>query len=84
MNPLDNMGNLLNVKDLVAVKVGDQTLTGVVDKIKEASTIMAEQNRLVPGLITVQVPISFMYNPAAPRVVEIFKMVKPPGFDSPA
>jgi len=84
MNPLDNMGNILNVKDLVAVKIGDQVCTGIVDKIKEASTIMAEGNRLVPGLITIQVPVSFMYNPAAPRIAEIFKMVKPPGYDKPA
>jgi hypothetical protein len=84
MNPLDNMGNILNVKDLVAVRVGDRTLTGIVDKIKEASTIMAEGNRMVPGLITIQVPISFIYNPAMPRVEDLYKMVKPAGFDKPA
>ena len=84
MNPLDNMGNILNVKDLVAVKIGDQVVTGLVDKIKEASTIMAEGNKMMPGLVTIQIPISFMFSPAMPRITEIFKMVKPPGYEKPA
>lgn len=85
MNPFDNLGNQLNEKDLVAVHIGDKVLTGTIVKIKEASTLLAagEKGQQLAGTITIQVPLNFMFHPAMPRIQEIFKMQKPPGFDKP-
>jgi len=82
MNPHDNLGNVLQKGDLVAVHIGDKVLTGTVVNIKEASTLLAGEKQL-PGLITLQIPINFIFAPQAPRIVEIFKMQKPPGFEKP-
>jgi hypothetical protein len=85
MNPLDNLGNQLNEKDLVAVHIGDKVLTGTIVKIKEASTLLAasDKGQMLPGLITIQIPVNFMFHPQQPRVQEVYKMQKPPGFDKP-
>lgn len=82
MNPLDNVGNQLNKGDLVAVSVGDRTLTGIIVEVKEASTLLAGEKQL-PGMISIQIPIQFMFAPQAPRIQEVFKMQKPPNFNKP-
>jgi hypothetical protein len=85
MNPIDATGNILNVKDFVAVNVGGGTvLTGLVDKIKEASVVMSKNNDMLPGTITIQIPITIVYNPQMPRIPNVYKLIKPPNLDNPA
>jgi hypothetical protein len=80
VNPIDANGNILYEKDFVAVHVGNNVLTGVVERIKESSLVMAKGNEMLPGFITIQIPVNFMYNHQMPKLAQIYKLVKPPGF----
>lgn len=82
MNPIDGAGNILNEKDAVVLHL-NAVVKGVVVKIKEASTIMAEGSKPVAGFITINVPITIPFSPIQPRLNDVYKIVKPPNWDKP-
>lgn len=81
MNPMDANGSVLYEKDFVAVHVGNTVLTGMVDRIKESSVVMAKDNAMLPGIITIQIPVNLIFNNTNPKLPSVYKLVRPPGMD---
>ena len=77
MNPIDKMGNVLKEKDAVCLHI-NAMVTGIVEKIKEASVIMGKEHQPMPGYITFNVPITVPFHPNMPRLQDCIKIVIPP------
>ncbi len=82
MKPTDSSGNMLELKDYVAIHVSEAVLKGVVTQLKEAATIMSKDNEISPGAVTITIPITLPFAPGQfSKLKDVYKLVKPPGFD---
>jgi hypothetical protein len=81
--PVDFVGNVLLVGDVIAVKIGDQMLIGTISEVKEPSVIAPGADQLkVPGQINISIPYTILFDTRSPRTSNIVKLVKPPNFNT--